>query len=336
MKNTIKNEAGAIRTRPHPNCYICGTKGNVLYKGLKDRLFGSKGEWNLKVCPDTDCGFVWLDPMPFEEDLSKIYINYYTHQQSISDRKKNKLLVEMLRWNVKLVVSFLKRITLIHRERKRIDIMYLHNTRPGRLLEVGCGAGHLLAKLRSLGWKTEGQEVDSRAAENARNFYDFPVHLGALEDLSLPENSFDAIIMNHVVEHVHDPTALLTECYRILRPNGRLTVTTPNNNSYGHRYFKSCWCSLDAPRHLYLFSSNSLRQTAIISGFKKLRIWTTSARIQPAAVVSFEIKHNRSYHIDTYPKLSNDIKAMLFQIWARIMQIVKLNSGEECVLIAEK
>ena len=61
-----------IQTRPCRKCHVCGAEGVLIYQGLRDRLFGVPGEWNLKKCANPDCGTYWLDPMPIEADLGKL------------------------------------------------------------------------------------------------------------------------------------------------------------------------------------------------------------------------------------------------------------------------
>src|SRR5665647_237432 len=68
-----------IKTRACPQCYLCGMQGEELYRGLSDRHFGASGVWNLKQCQNPDCGLVWLDPPPIEEDIALAYRRYYTH-----------------------------------------------------------------------------------------------------------------------------------------------------------------------------------------------------------------------------------------------------------------
>src|SRR5208283_2932444 len=68
-----------IRSFPCPKCYLCGADGEPLYAGLRDRLFNAPGEWGLKRCPNSECGLVWLDPMPLEEDIGIAYESYFTH-----------------------------------------------------------------------------------------------------------------------------------------------------------------------------------------------------------------------------------------------------------------
>src|SRR5512135_1083613 len=70
-----------IRSRPVPNCLLCGTPGRLMHQKLPDRNFSAPGEWNIMKCPRVDCGLVWLDPQPIEEDIGLAYQGYYTHSQ---------------------------------------------------------------------------------------------------------------------------------------------------------------------------------------------------------------------------------------------------------------
>ncbi|MDI6891118.1 MAG: class I SAM-dependent methyltransferase [Thermodesulfovibrionales bacterium] len=289
-----------IRTYPCPNCYLCGVQGRLLYQGLKDRLFGTPGEWNLKHCLNPECGLVWLDPMPCEEDIGKAYAVYYTHQEDSNDEQGNNLSI-FLKLSLHRVYNLLLYATPFQHERKQRELMYLNEMTPGRLLEVGCGNGRRLAQMRALGWEVEGQEVDPKAAAHARNAYGVTVHLGTLENIYFPTDSFDAVIMNHVIEHVHSPVALLAECYRIMKPGGLLVAVTPNVESYGHKRFGACWRGLEPPRHLHLFSVGALMVCAKKAGFRSVGTWTTpvnaasiylgSRDIQVSGKHKFGLKH---------------------------------------------
>src|SRR5689334_2900642 len=68
-----------IRTSPCPVCILCGSKGELAYSGLRDRLFSASGTWDFKKCSNIECGLIWPDPMPLTEDIGKAYLNYYTH-----------------------------------------------------------------------------------------------------------------------------------------------------------------------------------------------------------------------------------------------------------------
>jgi 2-polyprenyl-3-methyl-5-hydroxy-6-metoxy-1,4-benzoquinol methylase len=87
---------------------------------------------------------------------------------------------------------------------------------------------------------------------------------------------FEAITAHHVIEHMHGPQAFLKECMRILRPDGILILTTPNINSLGHKIFNKYWRELDVPRHLYLFSTSSLKMFVENHGFRISQLRTTA------------------------------------------------------------
>ena len=316
--------APAIRTRPYPACCLCGATGMELYAGLEDRLFSAPGKWNLKRCPNSGCGLVWLDPMPVEEDLPLAYQNYYTHDDSTV------ISHGVLGW---LYRALLWATGLAH-QRAALRSMYLADTSPGRLLEVGCGAGEQLAHLRKRGWEVEGQEIDAKSAERARSLYGLRVHLGTLPSLVLPDAAYDAVTMNHVIEHVLDPVLLLKECHRILKPGGILVAITPNIESYGHHHFGSCWRDLDPPRHLHIFSPRTLRKTVEQAGFSTCECWTTAARAVGIAMASLNIQSSGRHEMTAYVSTGRKVQGVLFQLRVHIINLFRPDSGEECVLRA--
>lgn len=103
--------------------------------------------------------------------------------------------------------------------------------------------------MQALGWQVEGVDFDPKGVRNAQA-KGLTVHLGDLDRQGYPDDSFDAVAMSHVIEHVPDPSALLRECRRILKPGGRLVVLTPNVASWGHRLYGSDWRGLEPPRRM--------------------------------------------------------------------------------------
>jgi ubiquinone/menaquinone biosynthesis C-methylase UbiE len=110
-------------------------------------------------------------------------------------------------------------------------IQKLLNAQPNdRVLEVGCGGGHVLRMFPEC--KLTGVDVSGEMLAKARrNLNGYPVRLlkGELAVLDLPERSFDRIICTEVLEHVVDPDALLADIRRLLAPGGRVVVTFPND-----------------------------------------------------------------------------------------------------------
>lgn len=330
----MKKES-TIRSTPAPVCYLCGSAGRPLYNNLKDNLFGVEGYWGLSKCTNQDCCLVWLNPMPLEEDIGEAYDTYYTHSEG-DIKIKEGIFSRVVRWNLEWILNMLKRITLIRRERKRLNLMYMNKVKSGRLLEVGCGSGSRLSKMRAIGWEVEGQEVDPVSAKYAQDIYGLKVHLGLLQNISFQENRFDAIIINHVIEHVYDPVALFAECLRILKPCGVMVAVTPNIDSFGHRYFGASWFGLDPPRHLHLFSQHTLKNTAQKAGFSKIVTWTTMAKEEVFATASLNLKNKGAHVMGERPDLHPYFYGILFQLAGWAIKAVKHDSGGECVLKAIK
>ena len=271
-----------VRSEPSPSCYVCSTRGESLYNGLKDLLFGTPGIWNLKKCPNPKCGLIWLDPMPIPKDQARLYAKYHTHDRPVKKAGFIRLLHERAlsgylkqQWDytiatnskVDIMLGYLLYLHPAYRAGADARVMNLRRRSTANLLEIGFGNGIVLDRLQSYGWRVEGVEPDPIAVENARK-KGLNVRLGNLIDQNYQDESFDAIVSSHVIEHVPDPLKLLIECHRILRPGGRLVFYTPNANSWGHSLYKRHWRGLEPPRHLYLFTISSLTALARKAGFK--------------------------------------------------------------------
>src|SRR5262249_14623991 len=114
-------------------------------------------------------------------------------------------------WN--LIGSLLCMVGPI-REYMEGTVMWLKPTWRGRVLDVGCGNGELLTRLKNFGWEVAGMEPDPTAASLARMHFGIDVR-GRMEDFE--DASFDVITLSHVIEHLPSPLATLARCLRLLR-----------------------------------------------------------------------------------------------------------------------
>lgn len=327
-----------IRVVEQPCCPICqNSAGGVLYSDLADGLYQAPGKWSIMQCANRECEMLWLNPRPVEADMVLLYGNYFTHQNATPGWQSRSGLYRA--W-VKLGAVYRAVInrTQAGRLRARAAQNFLDDRAPGRLLDVGCGDAGWLADMRQRGWQAEGQDVDADAAQRAQRDHQIEVHVGALDALGLPDHSYDAITLSHVIEHVAQPVALLRECTRLLRPGGRLVARTPNAKSFGQTQFGRHWVALDPPRHMCVFTPATLARLAGDAGLPSARtaIWTHSVHAQFIGIASRDIAQRGRHDWQASYSPVQLVYGQWFELraWSALQK--NKEAGEELVLEAVK
>jgi 2-polyprenyl-3-methyl-5-hydroxy-6-metoxy-1,4-benzoquinol methylase len=331
-------------------CPVCASDGPVLYQGLSDWLYGVPGLWSMRRCGDARCGTLWLDPAPAGADLAKTYRDYYTHRPSASSAGLRRALHAAvfnayLRHRMGYVkgvgpaaLSLLSPLAHAHPAGTSIvhaEAMYLPAPAPGAtLLDVGCGNGDRTMRMRQLGWDAKGLDVDPEAVRAAR-LRGLDARLGDLRDQDYPPESFDAIHMSHVIEHVFDPVGLMKACHDALKPAGELVAVTPNADSWSHARYREDWRGLEPPRHLQVFGWTSLSLAARSAGFHKVCLRSDVKGTPYFVGMSKAIRGARLGHTKraTYQRRVTDRIAQLIR---RLSLIRNPRGGEEIVLRAKK
>ncbi len=216
-----------------PVCSICNA---AVSKQLLRQGAGASANYSVYFCEKCRVGIT--EPFPSEEELSRLYAS---GSYRSSDGTRFLFFIESI---VRYFSS---------RKRKRIEAY----SKKGDILDIGCGRGLFLAQMKKEGWNVKGIEFNQETASYAGNVYGVPViTAGELE--ALPSESFDAITINHVLEHMSRPGHTIAECRRMLRKNGLLMIAVPNLSSLQARLGKAAWFHLDLPCHLHHFTSEGL------------------------------------------------------------------------------
>ena len=193
------------------------------------------------------CGTVAAHPAPTPETLRRAYANEYL--PSGPPTLLERLFEPIARREARRVVTA-----------ARID---------GALLDVGCGSGKFMARLRATGWAgpMRGLEPDAAAAGRASDLLRVPVRIGGVEMLSTEPPELAAIILRHVIEHVPEPLDTLCELRSLLAPGGVLYLGTPDAHTLSARVFGRFWHGYDPPRHLFAFTAEGMRALLERAGF---------------------------------------------------------------------
>jgi ubiquinone/menaquinone biosynthesis C-methylase UbiE len=232
------------------DCPFCHTADTRLFCSVPDPRPERHGRtWRIQCCDR--CCAAWTLPHISREELAAYYPPAYLGDTSrtLELYYSGKLQTTRAWKNQVEKVRFVERFAA-----------------GGRLLDVGCGDGRFLWALDPKRWDRVGVEPVGPVIELVRSrFREIRFILGDAFSPELQEETFDVITLWHSIEHFQDPFGALNAISRLLRPGGRLIVSTPNFAGWQAQFFREHWYAFDAPRHLFYFSPaalNSLLQKA--------------------------------------------------------------------------
>ena len=201
------------------------------------------------------CGLRFMSPQPTADELADLYGETYYVSVDSRERGYDGYVTEAENWRR----TFRDRLGDLPRV-------------PGRLLDVGAATGFFVEQARATGWEAIGVEPSEWAAAYARNELGVDVRSGTLESLQFPDETFDVVTMWEVIEHLPDPRTTLGEVRRILRPGGRLVLSTPDAGSLAARLSGRRWLGWrKVPEHVFFFDRANLDRLLGQSGFKPVR-----------------------------------------------------------------
>lgn len=228
---------------PVKACHVCGSI----------RVYYLFSRFDCRVVRCEDCGLVFVNPQPNDEELAKIYhANYFLANEAADGRQ---------------MISGVKQATA---GLYLSEISRYHGPEKGRLLEIGCGNGEFLSLAETAGWQVTGVEYSAVACETARSrVKNGAVICGELKAANLPGDQFDLCVISDVLEHIRSPLDFLREIHRVLQPGGTLFVATPSMDSWSARFLRQKWMEFKA-EHLVYFDQQTLQTALFKTGFREV------------------------------------------------------------------
>ncbi|MBP6007895.1 MAG: methyltransferase domain-containing protein [Rhodoferax sp.] len=241
-------------------CRICGNEqGNKKYLA-KEMMFGYRDEFEYFQCHSCHC----LQIAEYPKEMARFYDeSYYSYQIS-----KNPLLTYLLKQRNRFELTGKGLIgKLISNRIPNLSLRMISdllNDKNKSILDVGCGSGKFLKILHQSGFnKLTG--IDPFLEHDILIDNSFSLLKKEIGELDL---SYDLIFFHHSLEHMPDQHKVFSTITKILSTNGVCVIRIPISSSYAWEHYGVHWAQLDAPRHFYLHSLNSLNFLAASAGLR--------------------------------------------------------------------
>jgi SAM-dependent methyltransferase len=223
-------------------CLICN---NNEFDKIEVKLSSTGGKININIC--SQCGFARRE----------------------MDKKGGILAEQLSVSSTHSVNPELREIHWPHRDALVAASIEKIAGKSGKMLDVGCSNGRLLASL-SDGWQKFGIELCPVTAEAARKFSGAQVFCGPVEEYNSSEK-FDFVSSCAVIEHLEDPVTFIRQISELLKPGGTLLVMTGDRSSSVACEMKDTWPLYKSRDHFSYFSAKSLRMLLASNGFEIIK-----------------------------------------------------------------
>jgi len=231
-------------------CPVCDGKTFSPFLTCTD-FFVSGEQFRIKQC--NSCGFKITENIEDEDNIGP----YYQSENYISHSNTSKGIVNSVYHSVRKYML----------DRKRRLVEKATGIRNGDILDVGTGTGFFLNEMKENGWQVTGTEKSSDAREFAKKEFNLD-NLPSEKLFTLNKNSFDAITLWHVLEHIHLLNENMETFARLLKNDGKLIIAVPNHESSDAKHYKEFWAAYDVPRHIWHFAPKQMKQLGEKHGFK--------------------------------------------------------------------
>lgn len=253
-------------------CKLCGnSKYEIYMNDVRDYEYGIPGKWDVLKC--RNCGLFRIEPFPSLEEALATYPSSYVQYAP----RKNPMIRIMYK-------------RFVENQGKIMRAIVGENA---RVLDVGAGCGEFMKVLKEQNpkWNITGLEPSLVAVNRAKEIFKLEMIHGTLDTADIKSNSFDLVIMTHVIEHVPEPAETLTQVQQILKPSGVLYGETENIQTLDARLMGRYWGLFHIPRHLHFFTKETIVNCTQKAGFSDVQVYNTFNPGSWALGLQFYIEH---------------------------------------------
>lgn len=308
-------------------CRICNNSEGLEYFTVKEMMFGLGESFEYFQCPV--CGCLQLAEMP--ADMSRYYPSrYYSFNMKVSEtgfikswlRKKRDVYAIKHHGITGALLNWLFMDPLMS--------FYAGLSPETRILDVGCGTGIMLWRLREAGLSNTAG-IDPYNSEEIKYGNGLVISKKALKDT---DGEWDLITWHHSFEHIADPLGELSKVNELLSDNGRCIIRLPVADSLAWELYKTAWVQIDAPRHIFLHSKNSMGILAEKAGLAIVRIDYDSTAFQfwgsEQYLKGISLTSNRSYLMNKSNSVFTSQEIRCFEKRAR--ELNAAGKGDQAVI----
>lgn len=250
-------------------CKICGNdKDNKVFK-VKEMMFGCRETFDYFECSQCGCLQIYTIPQNMSKYYPPDYLSFQMEKKSFKEKIKRILDTKRDKFSIIFngFLGFSYYPDFLSRNKLNFD---------ARILDVGTGIGALPLLLHDIGFSNV-MGIDPYINEDI--FYENGVTILKKNIHELTEK-FDLIIFNHSFEHVPDPYETLSSVSTHLENEGTCIIRIPTVSSFAWKKYGVNWVQLDAPRHFFLYSIESIRSLASKSGLELREYYYDSSAFQ--------------------------------------------------------
>jgi SAM-dependent methyltransferase len=256
-------------------CPCCNNADIQFHSAGHDFHYRNEGLFSTDRCQN--CGLIFMNPMPGVPQLARFYgTDYYSFQPPAYEP---------------VFKTRLRRLLGLERH-THIPVF----SKPGVMVDIGCGAGHYLLRMRAKGWQVFGSELSNQAAQTGQT-NGLDIRAGQLFEAGFSDAMFDFVRSNHSFEHMPNPGEVLNEMHRIMKPDGKLFIGIPNVAGFWARLFGVYWWNLGLPVHVHNYTPTAAQILLERHGFRVERIIHNSE--WSGLLGSLQIYLNRNDHTRT-------------------------------------